>query len=163
MSKGRESEFVALRSKWQKERTRLYDRDTGLPTVATLTDDLAKDLQARGSLAVFIFRPGSEGSVEQVWGWEAYDDLLLDFVRRLKAFQADGIVPMGTFCLPYVRSDEIILMVSPEGSPLEGVGALEQKSAELDQLIRGYLAERADLSGRFRSFVGAGRIRFDSK
>lgn len=163
MTKGRESEFVALRSKWQKERTRLYDRDTGLPTVATLTDDLGKDLQARGSLAVFIFRPGSEGSVEQVWGWEAYDDLLLDFVRRLKAFQADGIVPMGTFCLPYVRSDEIILMVSPEGSPLEGVGALEQKSAELDQLIRGYLAERADLSGRFRSFVGAGRIRFDSK
>jgi EAL domain-containing protein (putative c-di-GMP-specific phosphodiesterase class I) len=163
MTKGRESEFVALRSKWQKERTRLYDRDTGLPTVATLTDDLGKDLQANGSLAVFIFRPGSEGSVEQVWGWEAYDDLLLDFVRRLKAFQADGIVPPGTFCLPYVRSDEIILMVSPEGTPLDQVGALEQKSAELDQLIRGYLSERADLSGRFRSFVGAGRIRFDSK
>jgi len=163
MSKGRESEFVALRSKWQKERTRLYDRDTGLPTVATLTEDLGRDLQGRGSLAVFIFRPGSEGSVEQVWGWEAYDDLLLDFVRRLKAFQADGIVPPGTFCLPYVRSDEIILMVSPEGTVLDAPGALEQKSAELDQLIRGYLAERADLSGRFRSFVGAGRIRFDSK
>jgi EAL domain-containing protein (putative c-di-GMP-specific phosphodiesterase class I) len=163
MSKGRESEFVALRSKWQKERTRLYDRDTGLPTVATLTEDLGRDLQARGSLAAFIFRPGSEGSVEQVWGWEAYDDLLLDFVRRLKAFQADGIVPPGTFCLPYVRSDEIILMVSPEGTVLDQPGALEQKSAELDQLIRGYLAERADLSGRFRSFVGAGRIRFDSK
>jgi EAL domain-containing protein (putative c-di-GMP-specific phosphodiesterase class I) len=163
MTKGRESEFVALRSKWQKERTRLYDRDTGLPTVATLTEDLGRDLQGRGSLAVFIFRPGSEGSVEQVWGWEAYDDLLLDFVRRLKAFQTDGIVPPGTFCLPYVRSDEIILMVSPEGTMLDAPGALEQKSAELDQLIRGYLAERADLSGRFRSFVGAGRIRFDSK
>lgn len=163
MTKGRESEFVALRSKWQKERTRLYDRDTGLPTVATLTDDLGRELQTRGSLAVFIFRPGSEGSVEQVWGWEAYDDLLLDFVRRLKAFQADGIVPTGTFCLPYVRSDEVILMVDPEGTPLVDSGALEQKSAELDQLIRGYLAERADLSGRFRSFVGAGRIRFDSK
>lgn len=163
MTKGRESEFVALRSKWQKERTRLYDRETGLPTIATLTDDLGRDLQERGALAVFIFRPGSEGSVEQVWGWEAYDDLLLDFVRRLKAFQVDGIVPPGTFCLPYVRSDEIILMVSPEGSTLDSVGALEQKSAELDQLIRGYLAERADLSGRFRSFVGAGRIRFDSK
>jgi EAL domain-containing protein (putative c-di-GMP-specific phosphodiesterase class I) len=84
-------------------------------------------------------------------------------VRRLKAFQTDGIVPPGTFCLPYVRSDEIILMVSPEGTMLDAPGALEQKSAELDQLIRGYLAERADLSGRFRSFVGAGRIRFDSK
>ena len=163
MSKSRESEFVALRSKWQKERTRLYDRDTGLPTVATLTDDLGRDLQAKAALAVFIFRPGSEGSVEQVWGWEAYDDLLLDFVRRLKAFQADGIVPPGTFCLPYVRSDEIILMVSPEWTILDQPGALEQKSAELDQLIRGYLAERADLSGRFRSFVGAGRIRYDSK
>jgi EAL domain-containing protein (putative c-di-GMP-specific phosphodiesterase class I) len=163
MDKARESEFVALRGKWQKERTRLYDRDTGLPTIATLTEDLAKELQARGSLAVLIFRPGSEGRVEEVWGWEAYDDLLLDFVRRLKAFQTDGIVPVGSFCLPYVRSDEIILMLEPGTQLLEEAGALEQKAAELDQLIRGYLAERADLSGRFRSFVGAGRILFDPK
>ena len=163
MDKARESEFVALRGKWQKERTRLYDRDTGLPTIATLTEDLAKELQARGSLAVLIFRPGSEGRVEEVWGWEAYDDLLLDFVRRLKAFQTDGIVPVGSFCLPYVRSDEIILMLEPGTRLLEEAGALEQKAAELDQLIRGYLAERADLSGRFRSFVGAGRILFDPK
>jgi len=163
MNKGRESEFVTLRGKWQKERTRLYDRDTGLPTIATLTEDLGKELVNRGSLAVLIFRPGSEGRVEEVWGWEAYDDLLLDFVRRLKAFQTDGIVPTGTFCLPYVRSDEIILMVEPGSHLLEEQGALEQKAAELDQLIRGYLAERADLSGRFRSFVGAGRILLDPK
>ncbi len=163
MSKGRESEFVTLRGKWQKERARLYDRDTGLPTIATLTEDLAKELQARGSQAVLIFRPGSEGRVEEVWGWEAYDDLLLDFVRRLKAFQADGIVPAGTFCLPNVRSDEIILMVETGAGLLDLPGALEQKAAELDQLIRGYLAERADLPGRFRSFVGAGRVVHDSK
>jgi len=163
MNKGRESEFVALRSKWLKERTRLYDRDTGLPTVATLTEDLGKQVQELGSLAVLIFRPGSEGKVEQVWGWEAYDDLLLDFVRRLKAFQADGIVPNGIFCLPYVRSDEIILLVNPDEPFLNDSGALEQKAAELDQLIRGYLAERADLSGRFRAFVGAGRITLDPK
>ena len=162
-TKGRESEFVALRGKWQKERTRLYDRDTGLPTIATLTEDLGKELHSRGSLAVLIFRPGSEGKVEQVWGWEAYDDMLLDFVRRLKGFQADGIVPPGAFCLPYVRSDEIILMVEPGSGLLDQPGRLEQKASELDQLIRGYLAERADLSGRFRSFVGAGRITYDTK
>jgi EAL domain-containing protein (putative c-di-GMP-specific phosphodiesterase class I) len=161
--KGRESEFVTLRGKWQKERTRLYDRDTGLPTIATLTEDLGKELLARSSLAVLIFRPGSEGRVEQVWGWEAYDDMLLDFVRRLKGFQVDGIVPRGNFCLPYVRSDEIILMVEPGSPLLDQPGALEQKASELDQLIRGYLAERADLSGRFRSFVGAGRISYDTK
>ncbi len=161
--KGRESEFVTLRGKWQKERTRLYDRDTGLPTIATLTEDLGKELLNRSSLAVLIFRPGSEGRVEQVWGWEAYDDMLLDFVRRLKGFQVDGIVPRGNFCLPYVRSDEIILMVEPGSALLDQPGALEQKASELDQLIRGYLAERADLSGRFRSFVGAGRISYDTK
>ncbi len=163
MSKGRESEFVALRGKWQKERARLYDRDTGLPTIATLTEDLGKELQSRGSLAILIFRPGSEGRVEGVWGWEAYDNLLLDFVRRLKAFQSDGIVPPGTFSLPNIRSDEIILMVQPGAGLLEVPGTLEQKATELDQLIRGYLAEKADVSGRFRSFVGAGRIVYDSK
>lgn len=163
MAQSREAEFVALRGKWQKERSRVYDRDSGLPTIAALTDDLGKSLQERGSLAVFIFRPGSEGRVEQVWGWEAYDDLLLDFVRRIKAFQNDGIVPGGTLCLPFVRADEIILMVNPDESLLEVPGAIEQKAAELDQLIRGYLAERADLTGRFRSFVGGGRISYDTK
>jgi len=137
----KQSELVTLRGKWFKERTRLYDRETGLPTVAVLMDDLRVQLEERGSLAVLVFRPSSEGHVEEVWGWEAYDDLLLDFVRRLKAFQTDGIVPMGTFCLPFVRSDEIILFISPDGGVVGGGGptALGQKAVELDQLIRGYL------------------------
>jgi len=161
----KQSELVTLRGKWFKERTRLYDRETGLPTVAVLMDDLRVQLEERGSLAVLVFRPSSEGHVEEVWGWEAYDDLLLDFVRRLKAFQTDGIVPMGTFCLPFVRSDEIILFISPDGGVVGGSGptALGQKAVELDQLIRGYLAERADVSARFRSFVGQARILKDPK
>jgi EAL domain-containing protein (putative c-di-GMP-specific phosphodiesterase class I) len=163
IAKGRESELVALRGRYQKDRGRLYDRDTGLPTLGALTDDLGKELNERGGISVLIFRPGSEGRVEGVWGWEAYDDLLLDFVRRLKAFQTDGIVPPGQFCLPNVRSDEVILILSRDATHLHNPGALEQKSAELDQLIRGYLAERADLTGRFRSFVGHGRILFDPK
>ena len=85
-------------------------------------------------------------------------------MRRLKAFQTDGIVPQGTFSLPNVRSDEIILFVNPEGAAMmDGPTALGQKAAELDQLIRGYLAERADVSARFRSFVGAARIMKDPK
>ncbi len=63
----------------------------------------ATRLEERGSLSVLVFRPSSEGHVEEVWGWEAYDDLLLDFVRRLKAFQTDGIVPAGHL-LPAVRA-----------------------------------------------------------
>ena len=93
LAKEKQSELVALRGKWFKERTRLYDRETGLPTVAVLVDDLRNQLAERGSISVLVFRPSSEGHVEEVWGWEAYDDLLLDFVRRLKAFQTDGIVP----------------------------------------------------------------------
>jgi EAL domain-containing protein (putative c-di-GMP-specific phosphodiesterase class I)/GGDEF domain-containing protein len=163
MTKDKQSELVALRGKWFKERTRLYDRETGLPTVAVLVDDLRTMLEERGNISVLVFRPSSEGQVEEVWGWEAYDDLLLDFVRRLKAFQTDGIVPAGTFCLPYVRSDEIILFVAADSGMTEGPTALGQKAAELDQLIRGYLAERADVSARFRSFVGAARILKDPK
>ena len=72
---------------------------------------------------------------------------------------------MGTFCLPFVRSDEIILFISPDGGEVGGGAptALGQKAAELDQLIRGYLAERADVSARFRSFVGQARILKDPK
>ena len=130
-----------------------------------LTDDLRQGLQDTGSLSVLIFRPSSEGHVEEVWGWEAYDDLLLDFVRRLKAFQTDGIVPAGHL-LPALRAlgrdhpDRRI----PEGtSMMDGPTALEQKAAELDQLIRGYLAERADVSAASAPSSGAGRILLDPK
>jgi EAL domain-containing protein (putative c-di-GMP-specific phosphodiesterase class I) len=159
----KENELYALRGRWQKERSRLYDQDTGLPTLGALTEDLGRELRALGSLAVLVFRPGSDGRVEQVWGWEAYDDLFLDFVRRLKAFQSDGVVPPGSLCVPHVRSDEVLLFVEPGAGLVENPGALEQKAGDLDQLIRGYLAEKAEVSGRFRSFVGASRIPFDSK
>jgi EAL domain-containing protein (putative c-di-GMP-specific phosphodiesterase class I) len=158
MKKPGASELVALRGKWQKERTRLYDRDTGLPTVAVVMDALTEQLREKGALSILSFCPGSEGRVEEVWGWQAYDDLMLDFVRRLKAFQIDGILPHGTFCLPHVSSDEVLLVLTPDSGVPYALGALEQKAVELDQLIRGYLAERADLPGRFRSFVGAARV-----
>jgi len=158
MKKPGASELVALRGKWQKERTRLYDRDTGLPTVAVVMDALTEQLREKGALSILSFCPGSEGRVEEVWGWQAYDDLMLDFVRRLKAFQTDGILPPGTFCLPHVSSDEVLLVLTPDSGVPHALGALEQKAVELDQLIRGYLAERADLPGRFRSFVGAARV-----
>jgi EAL domain-containing protein (putative c-di-GMP-specific phosphodiesterase class I) len=161
MKKGDASELVAIRGKWQKERTRLYDRDTGLPTVAAVMDELTFQLRETGALSILSFCPGSEGRVEEVWGWQAYDDLMLDFVRRLKAFQTDGILPTGTFCLPHVSSDEVLLVLAPDSGEPHALGALEQKAGELDQLIRGYLALRADLPGRFRSFVGAGRVLLD--
>ena len=163
MSKGSASELVTLRGKWQKERTRLYDRDTGLPTVAALMDELTGQLRDKGALSILAFCPGSEGRVEEVWGWKAYDDLLRDFVRRLKAFQTDGIVPAGTLCLPHVSSDEVLLVLASGAGSLHSLRALEQKALELDQLIRGYLAERADLSGRFRSYLGASRVHYDPR
>ena len=81
----------------------------------------------------------------------------------MKAFQADGVVPPGTLCVPHVRSDEVLLFVEPGAGLVEHPGALEQKAGDLDQLIRGYLAQKADVPGRFRSFVGSSRIPFDSK
>ena len=77
------NELYALRGRWQKERSRLYDQDTGLPTIGALVEDVGRQLRSLGSLAVLVFRPGSDGRIEQVWGWEAYDDLLLDFVRKI--------------------------------------------------------------------------------
>jgi EAL domain-containing protein (putative c-di-GMP-specific phosphodiesterase class I) len=163
MSKGSSSELVALRGKWQKQHKSLHDRDTGLPTVAALMEELVAELRDRGSVSILSFCPGSEGRVEEVWGFKAYDDLLLDFVRRLKAFQADGLIPAGTFCLPHVSSDEVLLIIDPDAAARDRIPALEQKAAELDMFIRGYLAERADLSGRFRSFVGSARIHADPR
>ena len=38
-----------------------------MPTVAVLIDDLRSQLEERGNISVLVFRPSSEGHVEEVW------------------------------------------------------------------------------------------------
>ena len=65
MAQSKESEFVALRGKWQKERIAALRPGYG-PAHRRRADRGASgdSSQNRGSIAALIFRPGSEGNVE---------------------------------------------------------------------------------------------------
>lgn len=159
-------ELGRLRAEWLQYRSRLHDPDTGLPTLASAIDDLRRQLEEGTTLGVFFLSLNAERQVEEVWGWQAYDRLVSDFIQTLKADRGRGRVPDGLLCVPAVRSDEVFLFVPLSETSQNGgtsVAALDEKASDLDAYVREFLAPRLPAGDRFRSYVGGAPVSFDSK
>jgi EAL domain-containing protein (putative c-di-GMP-specific phosphodiesterase class I) len=154
-------ELFEIRGRWQKDRARLLDRHLGLPTLAAVIDDTRQLLEERGSVWLLIFLLGEHGEIEQVWGADAYEDFLRDFVQRFKALRDSGVLPSGTLCLPGVLADELLLLVPAEGRSGED-RQMQDKADEIDVFIDRALAQRTH-AGRFRSRVGVARLVADPR
>jgi len=105
----REEDARRLRAEWLQFRARLHDPDSGLPTLAGVVDDLRRQLEEGSPVGIFTLSLHVEQQLEESWGWQAYDRLVVEFVRALRADRGGGRVPEGILCLPAVRSDEVFL------------------------------------------------------
>lgn len=155
-----------LRAEWLQYRARLHDPETGLPTLASAVDDLRRLLETGTSLGVFSLSLNAEHQVEETWGWQLYDGLVVDFIKGLKADRGRGRVPDGLLCLPAVRADEIFLFVRLGKDSRNGAAApesLDDLARDLDTYLRQFLSQRLPNTDRFRSFVGSASIVFDPK
>jgi EAL domain-containing protein (putative c-di-GMP-specific phosphodiesterase class I) len=157
-------ELRRLRAEWLQYRSRLHDSETGLPTLSGILDDLRHDLEGGAALGVFTFSLNVERQMEEVWGWQAYDRLVVDFIQKLKADRGGGRVPEGVLCLPAVRSDEIFLFVSLGAEAGNGsVVPLDDLAADLNGYVRDFLQLRFPKTDRHRSYIGSSSIVFDPK
>jgi EAL domain-containing protein (putative c-di-GMP-specific phosphodiesterase class I) len=158
----REEDARRLRAEWLQFRARLHDSDSGLPTLAGVVDDLRRQLEEGSSVGVFTLSLHVEQQLEEAWGWQAYDRLVVEFIRALKADRGNGQVPDGMLCLPAVRSDEVFLFVRLDaGAALEADFA--DRARQLDSYVKDFLAQRLPNSERFRNYVGSSVILSDPK
>jgi EAL domain-containing protein (putative c-di-GMP-specific phosphodiesterase class I) len=159
-------ETARLRAEWLQYRARLNDPETGLPTLAGIIDDLRRHLENGLPLGVFSLSLFAERQLEESWGWQAYDRLVVEFIRMLKLDRGNGIVPEGMLCLPAVRADEVFLFLpldadrAADGSPTEW---LAERAERLDQYVKEFLAQRLPSADRFRNYVGSSAIFSDPK
>jgi EAL domain-containing protein (putative c-di-GMP-specific phosphodiesterase class I) len=157
-------DLATLRAEWLQYRARLHDPETGLPTLASAVDDLRRMLEAGTSLGLFAMSLNAERQVEEVWGWQMYDELVVDFIRGLKADRGKGSIPDGLLCLPAIRADEVFLFVGlGKGPRTGGLESLDDLARELDVYLRQFLNQRLPNADRFRSYVGSASIVFDPK
>jgi EAL domain-containing protein (putative c-di-GMP-specific phosphodiesterase class I) len=155
-----------LRAEWMQYRARLFDRDIGLPTLPNVVDDIRRQLEDGVSVALFTFMLNAERQVEEIWGWQAYDRLISDFVKALRNLSEKGVVPPGILCVPAVRSDEILSFIPlPNGSGESGptMELLSRLNQDFESFVRGFLMGRLNTIDRFSSHVGQALILFDPK
>jgi len=156
-----------LRAEWMQYRSRLFDRESGLPTLPSVVDEVRRQLEDGVSVALFTFMLNAERQVEEIWGWQAYDKLIADFVKALKNLSEKGVVPPGLLCVPAVRSDEILSFVPfPANSHESGTSMSERLTrltADYESFVRGFLMGRLNTIDRYSSHVGHSLIMFDPK
>ena len=155
-----------LRAEWLQYRSRLHDPETGLPTLSGIVDELRRLLEDGHPLGVFTLSLYAESKLEESWGWQAYDRLVVEFIRALKADRGTPVVPDGLLCLPAVRADEVFLFLPLDRTKLDGGNPAEwltQRAERLDQYVKRFLAQRLPSADRFRNYVGAATIFADPK
>ena len=157
---------ASMRAEWLQNRARLHDVVTGLPTLSAVVDQVRRHLEDHGSIALLAFSLATERQVEETWGWQLYDDLIRDFVAGLRSRAEESDVPAGIFCVPGVRSDEILCFVptrprnGSDQAPHEWLGAL---ASRMDAFVSSFLAERLTSIDSYSSHVGRALILFDPK
>jgi len=155
-----------LRAEWLQYRSRLNDPETGLPTLPGVVDDLRRQLEDGYPLAVFTLSLHAERQLEESWGWQAYDRLVVEFIRTLKGDRGNGIVPDGLLCLPAIRADEVFLFLALDATrtgAAEPAAWLSDRAERLDEYVKTFLAPRLPSADRFRNYVGASAIYADPK
>lgn len=160
----REEDARRLRAEWLQFRARLHDPDSGLPTLAGVVDDLRRQLEEGSPVGIFTLSLHVEQQLEESWGWQAYDRLVVEFIRSVRADRGGGSVPEGILCVPAVRSDELFLFVRLDSDSGEAIDAdLAARTRLLDTYVRDFLSQRLPSSERFRNYVGSSVILSDPK
>ncbi len=157
---------ASMRAEWLQSRARLHDLATGLPTLPAVVDDVRRQLEDHGSIALLAFALATERQVEETWGWQFYDDLIRDFVAGLRGEAERGSLASGLFCVPAVRSDEVLCFVPTQarnGSSLPPHEWLSGLAARMDGFVASFLTERLTSVDKYSSHVGQALILFDPK
>ncbi|HKI85687.1 MAG TPA: EAL domain-containing protein [Thermoanaerobaculia bacterium] len=131
MNLARESQdLLELKAAWLKLRGRLYDSTTNLPTLAAVLEKIRRQVEAGERVGLVYIETSSEGQLERLVGWQAYDRLIGSVGQALLDLRGSALPLDATIALAGVRSDEFVIFVSDqvsEGLNRHGLETIENQ------------------------------------
>jgi EAL domain-containing protein (putative c-di-GMP-specific phosphodiesterase class I) len=123
-------DYLALRAEWLKVRGYIYDPGTQLPAVAAVLEDVRRRVEGGERIGVVWLDLSGEDHLEEVYGWETYDGLLLEVAKVLEECKGPVLDAQDLVALAGVRSDQFVVFAAVGGRGCEGeLAALRERLA----------------------------------
>lgn len=156
-------DLLELKAAWLKLRGRLYDSTTELPTLAAVLERIRRQVEAGESVGLLYLETSSEGQLERLLGWQAYDRLIGSVGEALLGLRGSALPLEATVAVAGVRSDEFIIFISQNASQGLNQQALEQLERQMVDGVREHLSSpvRSEFPGDLFLLAGCAMLQGD--
>lgn len=130
------TDYFLLRAEWLKYKSNLFDKNTNLPTLPIILDDVRKMLEEHGVLGLLLIDLGRQKSFESTYGWQVYDGVIREVSQMLEESKNEVFHSKDLLAISHIRGDEFILFLHPAAGKTWNDSALELASERLRNAIR---------------------------
>lgn len=155
---------VLQRPERQAVQDLLFDSVTALPSLQPLLPHVSDMLSRRGRLGLLTLSIAQFSKLEDVYGWEAFDQIVRGVASCLKAIKAEALRTDDAVAELMVNGYVFVLLLSPPRrkravAPRDLLHVKERLSKNLDAYLAKVLSP--DLRQRFTYVIGTALIRND--
>lgn len=140
----------------------LFDPVTSLPGLRVLVPQIEQALGDRGAIGLLAVNIARFSKLEQIYGWETFDEFVRGFASCLQAIKDESLRKSDTLAELSVNGSVFVLMLSPprlrKSLGYRDLERIKQRiTAQLDRYLERTLS--ADLRYRFQYFIGCALLK----
>jgi len=144
-------------------RSLLSDGLTGLPTVPLLVDPIREKLLVDREIGVLYVDIEKYNQIEEVYGWEIFDEVLREVASALKDRLFALFAPGDLLAVSRAQAADFYVFVSVPGGDGGAIDRLRRRAAELEEWLGRILGEKFEpqIHKKLGFYVGYSRIRYN--
>uniref|UniRef100_A0A7C4YC50 EAL domain-containing protein n=1 Tax=candidate division WOR-3 bacterium TaxID=2052148 RepID=A0A7C4YC50_UNCW3 len=151
-----DKEIARLKADLLRFKSALYDANTLLPTLNIEFEKLKSIVTRNKKVCCVYITIGRENMLEQIYGWETYDEVIKLFVKILKDCLSKTFKTMPVISIPSIKSDDIFIFFSEENTNEEiSDDFVEKVIFEINNCLKNIDAEKfSDIWKKITFFSG---------
>lgn len=114
-----DKEIIKLNADILRYKSVLYDENTSLPTLNIEFENLRRIITKNKNICCLYITIGRESMLEQIYGWESYDDVIKIFVKKVKECLSKIFKVIPIIAISSIKSDGIFVFFSEENTDEE--------------------------------------------
>jgi EAL domain-containing protein (putative c-di-GMP-specific phosphodiesterase class I)/GGDEF domain-containing protein len=125
-----------LTTEWLRFKSNLYDKNTNLPTLPMVVDEIRRMVEEFGTAGLVLVDLGRQENLEAMFGWQIYDEIIRDFADILTSTRAEILRKKDIVSVLQVKGDEFLIIMSPQPGKPWNEANLEVMNERLRNAIR---------------------------